>query len=217
MTRQVIQPGKSECERYIRGRLPGFKSKPLGPFNVSASLLRMELETRRGVDPKTMNRAMPLAKMNLEEIYIVVGWEMEQNEKMLEAVTKEATEAREFMERAYNQVRTLSEEVRPLLMEQAKEIRAARMTVTSELGQALQVLKDVRKFFLEKDYTTEMERLQRFVELCWEFQDLKQQGVLDAMCDAALRLAVAEPDEEEAKDESNGGKGKGKGQGKGAA
>ena len=58
------------------------------------------------------------------------------------------------------------------------------MTIVSEVKQSLNVLKDVRKFFIEKDYETEMQNLERFINLCKEIKQLKEDGIFDAVCDA---------------------------------
>jgi hypothetical protein len=83
----------------------------------------------------------------------------------------------------------LADIVQPSLMKQAQDLRSARMTVVSEVQQALGAMRDVRKFFLESDYETEMARLERFVKVCRELQALKDDGVLDAVCDSSLRLS----------------------------
>jgi len=54
-------------------------------------------------------------------------------------------------------------------------------------------LRDIRKFFLESDYKTEVERLERFVSLCREIKALKESGLFDAVCDTAIRMSVQEP------------------------
>jgi hypothetical protein len=53
-------------------------------------------------------------------------------------------------------------------------------------------LKGVREYFLEKDYEREMARLNDFVTLCKSIKALKDAGILDAVADLAIRLAVQE-------------------------
>jgi hypothetical protein len=65
------------------------------------------------------------------------------------------------------------------------------MAAVNEISQSLQALRDIRKFFIESDYATEVGRLREFVALCEQVQRLKENGTLDAISDAILRLAVA--------------------------
>jgi hypothetical protein len=89
-------------------------------------------------------------------------------------------------------VRGLRDKIEPELLEHVRALRQARMTVVQEMRDTLSILGDVRKFFIEDDYKTEMERLERFVAVCERLRGLKQDGTLDAVCDSALRLAMKE-------------------------
>ena len=70
------------------------------------------------------------------------------------------------------------------------KVRASRMTVTTELKQSLNIMKDVRKFFLESDFKIEMERLERFVELGERLKAMIDDGTMDAITDIVLKLAI---------------------------
>jgi hypothetical protein len=50
-------------------------------------------------------------------------------------------------------------------------------------------LREVRAFFLDKDYATELARLREFVEVCERLKLLKDCGFLDTVADTMLRLA----------------------------
>lgn len=126
----------------------------------------------------------PLAKLT----FIGVG--MEKTVELVSIVNEEARESKQILEDLANQISKLQAIVQPALVEHAQGIRAARMTVVSEVQQALTAMRDVRKFFLESDYEEEMVRLERFVRVCRELQALKEAGVLDAVCDSSLRLLV---------------------------
>jgi hypothetical protein len=110
----------------------------------------------------------------------------------LQAINAEVRASKEILQQLKNEVDAVYEVVGPSLMRQAQELRAARMTAVSEVRDSLAALRDVRRFFLESDYETEIARLERFVKVCREIQELKASGVFDAVCDAALKLAVDE-------------------------
>lgn len=121
-----------------------------------------------------------------------VGVAMETTGNMLKAINIEVEESKKILESLANEIHALSIIVGPALLNQAKELRSARMVVVNEVRDSLSSLRDVRKFFLESDYKIEIERLEKFVKVCKEIEELKKSGVFDAVCDSALRLAIQE-------------------------
>jgi hypothetical protein len=121
-----------------------------------------------------------------------VGRLMTIEKDLVTAAERELAEALVISEEFRDKVKAVMDETLPLLDEQTKRIRATRMAVVSELHQALGAMKDVRKFFMERDYEEEMKRMERFVSLCEHLQKLKREGVLDAVCETSLRLMVQE-------------------------
>ncbi len=122
----------------------------------------------------------------------MVGCIMEETQQLLEESNEEVEKSKKTLEQLDTKVKALAEVVLPELLRQTKKIRDARMTVTQEVATSMSALKDIRKFFLEKDYDVEMERLERFVAVCKELDDLKKSGVLDAVADVAIRLGLEE-------------------------
>jgi len=115
---------------------------------------------------------------------------MEDVEKLLKQTNDEVRESKKILEELANEVTALADVVQPALDRQIKALRSARMTTVSEIRESLAALREIRKFFIESDYEVEMQRLERFVNLCREIQRLKAEGVFDAVCDSALKLAV---------------------------
>lgn len=70
-----------------------------------------------------------------------------------------------------------------------RDLRMYRMANESEVRQLMVSLREVRSFFMDKDYATEVARLREFVELCERLQKLKESGFLDKVADTMLRLA----------------------------
>ena len=70
----------------------------------------------------------------------------------------------------------------------SKDLHAFKSSVILDLSAAKKEMADVRKFFLEKEHVTEIERLREFIQLCERFKALKDAGVLDVITDAILKL-----------------------------
>ena len=68
-------------------------------------------------------------------------------------------------------------------------MRQTRMAFDVETRQLMASLREVRQFFLDKDYATEIARLKEFVDTCERLQKLKESGFLDSVADTMLRLS----------------------------
>ena len=123
-----------------------------------------------------------------ENLAIHTGMFMEEiNNGLIDLATQLRATQKDF-EAAHNEVGNILDVVGPRLVAEISNIRSARMTLVSEIHQSLAALKDVRKFFLESDYEIEMKRLERFVAVCKELKQLKNEGTLDAVAETSLRL-----------------------------
>lgn len=81
------------------------------------------------------------------------------------------------------------ENIRPMKKEILEELRSMRMMAATEVNLILSPMKDLRKFFLEKEHDSEMARLREFVDLCERLERLKANGFLDAVADTILKLS----------------------------
>lgn len=117
---------------------------------------------------------------------------MEQTTEMMKVATEEMKTARKELEATANQVKAIRDVVFPELTSYAREIQSMRMTAVSEMTHILNEMRQVHKFFIDASYEREMKELERFVSLCKEIKQLKADGVFDAVCDSAIRLAVRE-------------------------
>jgi hypothetical protein len=115
--------------------------------------------------------------------------------QLVQEANEQLKKSQEDLEKLVNQVRGLTDIVAPQLAQHIKELREARMSMLAETRQMLEALHDVRKFFLESSYESEMNRLQQFIAVCKELRALKQDGTLDAVLDSAIRLALKEKSE----------------------
>ncbi len=115
---------------------------------------------------------------------------MEDVNNYISDVRSELEESKKSLEGLANDVKRLAGIVLPALKEHTEALRLARMAAVAEVRESLSALRDVRTFFMEADYKHEMERLDQLVRLCRAIKELKDDGVFDAVCDSALRLAV---------------------------
>jgi hypothetical protein len=69
-----------------------------------------------------------------------------------------------------------------------ERVREQRIALSSETRLLMQSLKEVREFFLEDSYQTQINRLHEFIDLCERLQALKQSGFLDAVTDTILKM-----------------------------
>jgi hypothetical protein len=68
-------------------------------------------------------------------------------------------------------------------------VREQRLALGSETRLLMGGLKEVRQFFLEESYETEIQRLHEFIDLCERLQALKESGFLDTIADTMLRMS----------------------------
>jgi hypothetical protein len=66
--------------------------------------------------------------------------------------------------------------------------REQRIALGSETRLLMSSLKEVRQFFLEKDYQEQINRLHDFIDLCERLKALKEDGFLDSIADTILKL-----------------------------
>jgi hypothetical protein len=137
------------------------------------------------------------SKIKIENMCYVInaGGRMEDTAEMMRLVSEDLKKARSEMDRTCKEVSTLTDVVLPLLHTNLQNIRSTRMSVENECRQCLTALRDVRKFFLESDYKTEIDRLNEFLELFARIKQLQKDGTLDLIADVMLKLATeGEPD-----------------------
>lgn len=108
----------------------------------------------------------------------------------MRAITEAVEDAKGVLNTLADEARDLTDKIEPELLNSIKRVREARMTLTNEVRDALVLMREVRKFFLESDYATEVARVHEFVGVCKELAALRDNGVLDAVSDTILKLAV---------------------------
>jgi len=124
--------------------------------------------------------------------FAMVGVMMETTDLELKEINKDVEASKEILQRLKNEITATHDLVEPELLKMIKRIREVRQTVSMELKQSLSIMKDVRTFFLEKEYQVEIERLDKFVVIGERMRALISDGTMDAVCDIILKLTVKE-------------------------
>lgn len=123
---------------------------------------------------------------------MVVIMTVEELNALLREANAETDESLEALGKAYNKVVAVKSVLEPDLQQMTAQIRQARMTTEAEMKATITWLTTVREFFLENKYEVEMKRLREFIDTCKEIQRLKESGILDAVSDLAITLALQE-------------------------
>jgi len=172
-------------------RVVGAKKKRRSPVTKTLRAMMDRAATR--AERSGMARKAELYDFRKERItFDFMGvMNMTENAAMLaESIVEQAEQANEQLKSLINESRATYSILGPELLEMVHKVRDCRMSVTTELQKTLRTMKDVRGFFLESAYQQEMDRLERFVALGERLKALIQDGTLDAVCDAALKLAI---------------------------
>ena len=120
----------------------------------------------------------------------IMEMHMEQLTSISEASRKEAGDTAEQLSDSLRSVTNLLVRAQDEMVQAVKGFRASRMAIVNETRESLGALKDLREFFMGKDYEEEMARLERLVTVCRDLNALKADGTLDAVLDSALKLAT---------------------------
>jgi len=118
-----------------------------------------------------------------------VAQTMEVNKTLLDEINKEVKISKSILQEMANDCLAIQEILEPQLLHAIKRLRETRMTIRTEFSQTLNAMKDVREFFLDKEYEKEMSRLEKFVNIVSQFRELSNNGTLDAVSDTILKLS----------------------------
>lgn len=133
------------------------------------------------------------SKVEKNEMHFAsTGAIMDITNRELKAINEETQESAKILKQTYNEVAATFDLLEPSLQIMIQKIRSNRMACVSELSAALSIMRDVRKFFIEKEYEQEMDRLERFVKLGERMRSLIDDGTMEAICEMSLKLALGE-------------------------
>lgn len=188
MTRLSTPRINTEVERFlvkVPGRDPKTPCKKALVVAIDGARVHTG-KNREGVGYKSSVLDRP------NVLLVISGGFMEDAAALIQVARDELEESKKSLQDLQNQIAAVDSIIRPQLVDMIKRLRDSRMTVVSEINSSLAAMREVRRFFLDAEYGTEIERLERFVALCREFQSLKASGILDAISDTMIHLAVKE-------------------------
>lgn len=172
---------------------------PLAEPNIE-SKTQTRNKKRMGLSPKTQTNAIsPIhhdtivsetksdAQLNSE---IAIEFVKRTEKSMLKTneLTDKAMDARAAMDIAADQWKRAWFDFMDTADDRLKNLRMTRMAIDSEMRQLMASFREVRNFFLDANYETEISRLKEFVELCQHLQVLRDTGFLDKIADTMLLL-----------------------------
>lgn len=99
-------------------------------------------------------------------------------------------EARRVLDDNIQDVNTIMREYDRVMAEALTTVRTKRMSTVAEAAATVAALKEVRAFFLGKDYREEITRLNEFIDVCERLKKLKDSGFLDTVADTMIRLSA---------------------------
>lgn len=160
-------------------------------FNACLAMLRSAEVTQKFVDEDRNSYSQRCGYDSSKfDFAILIGGHVEKVAEELKMVNEEIAISKSILQNTLNEISSVNKILRPMLKEQTDAVRNARMTAVNEINQALTSLKEIRKFFLESDYKTEMNRLSEFVGMCHEIKKLKDDGTIDSIAEVMLKLSV---------------------------
>lgn len=136
---------------------------------------------------------LPNGMINVNEVREVMVDAIHKNApRELSKLASAAVDARSVLEEATNGIGGIMADFEDKTASALQTLRARRMSVVTECQSIMNALSDIRRFFLDKDYQSERDRLSEFVELCERMNALKESGFIDAISDTILKLSVSE-------------------------
>jgi hypothetical protein len=154
-------------------------------------------ENRDKVHPTSLggNSGVPLGRnpeeyFNFHEVAVRVIEDINKTPQSLTPLARAAIDARSALREALDGFGVELDEFNQHVKMGIEDVRNSRFALVSEAATMAKSLREVRQFFIDKDYEKEINRLREFVELCERLVALKKDGTLDAVSDTMLRLAV---------------------------
>ena len=99
-------------------------------------------------------------------------------------------EARRVLDDSIQNINATMQEYDRVMAEALATVRNKRMGTVAEAAATVTALKEVRAFFLGKDYKEEIARLNEFIDVCERLKKLKDSGFLDTVADTMIRLSA---------------------------
>jgi len=153
------------------------------------------METGAEFQPSRNNK-MPLGQnpeefINIDDFALKVIDRIRMHQpKELGDLARAALEARTLVRENLKELVDAAESFEARSKLALEDIRQSRFAYVTEAAQMLKPLREVREFFIEKDYEGQITRLKEFAEICERLERLKKNGTLDAIADTIIKLTL---------------------------
>lgn len=172
---------------------PNTKRKPMKPLDINKHPGLLEravgneeaMKNAKGVDKDTI----PCVDINklAEAVVDHIRATLPSNETELAVAVRDA---RKVLDDNIQNVNLVMQEYDRVMAEALTTVRTKRMATVAEAAATVTALKEVRSFFLGKDYKEEIGRLNEFIDVCERLKKLKDSGFLDTVADTMIRLSA---------------------------
>ena len=113
---------------------------------------------------------------------------MENVKSAIEEIHEDIEKSIDVLQQSYNELLKTHGLIAPQIIKMSKELREKRLALTTEIKSSISLMRDIRKFFLEKDHKIEIERIEEFLNVCERVKALIEDGTMDTITETILRL-----------------------------
>ncbi len=122
---------------------------------------------------------------------------MEHVKEAIEEIRGDIKKSQETLQQSYNELLKMHDLFSPQIVKMSKQLREKRTALLTEVKLSMTLFKDIRKFFIEKEHKTEINNIKEFAEVCERVKKLIDDGTMDAITDAILKLEGVKDGKEE--------------------
>lgn len=157
---------------------------------------------QKALDSDLFMRATPVVKSILSGVY--TGAHMEKVSSELELTRDEMKALLDDIKKLSNDIVKIQNVFEPKLLDLIKDIRSKRQALNVELSSMLRMMKDIRKFFLENEHSTQMALLGEFIGVLGKLKGFIDDGTMDAIVDMIVKLEINKGEAKNAKEKIKG-------------
>jgi hypothetical protein len=113
---------------------------------------------------------------------------MENVNEAFDESRKDIEKSAETLQQSYNELIKIHNLLAPQLVKVHTDMGNKRRALMTEVKLSISLMKDIRKFFLEKEHIDEIERIKEFCDVCERLRSLITDGTMDTITDSILKL-----------------------------
>ena len=113
---------------------------------------------------------------------------MENVKSAIKEIHEDIEKSIDVLQQSYNELLKTHGLIAPQIIKMSKELREKRLALTTEIKSSISLMRDIRKFFLEKDHKIEINRIEEFLNVCERVKALIEDGTMDTITETILKL-----------------------------